>query len=71
MTLIDTVKAAEYLGVNEATLRNWRSMKKGPPFVRLGDTKKSAIRYSLEDLDLWLKKDTKPKHILRKSRQHK
>jgi predicted DNA-binding transcriptional regulator AlpA len=50
--LLDTYEAAHFLGLkNPGTLSNWRVMKKGPPFVRIG----SNIRYLQEDLSSWLK----------------
>lgn len=42
-------KAAEFLGVSEATLRNWRSSGDGPPFFRVG-----RIFYWKRDVDRWL-----------------
>ena len=35
--------------VNERTLRNWRSMRIGPSFIKIG----KAILYPLEELDRW------------------
>jgi hypothetical protein len=35
--------------VSEGTLRNWRSMKIGPAFAKIG----KAILYPLEELDRW------------------
>ena len=50
--LLDTYDAAHFLGLKHpGTLNNWRVMKKGPPFVRIG----SNIRYLQEDLSSWLK----------------
>lgn len=40
--------AAEYLGVSEQTLRNWRSQGRGPAYWRLG-----RIFYVRTDLDRW------------------
>lgn len=54
MTLMDTKQAADYLGLTENTLRNWRYQKKGPPFMKLGNGKKASIRYTPSDLDAWL-----------------
>lgn len=49
--LLDTYETAHYLGLkNPGTLCNWRTMKKGPPFVRIG----SNIRYRQSDLEHWL-----------------
>lgn len=46
----DEAGAAEFCGVARSTLRNWRSLRQGPPFLRLG----RRIRYRLADLDRWL-----------------
>ena len=35
--------------VSEGTLRNWRSMRIGPSFIKIG----KAILYPLEELDRW------------------
>ena len=45
----DEAAAADYLGVQPATLRAWRSRRQGPPFIRAG-----RIWYLREDLDVWI-----------------
>jgi hypothetical protein len=35
--------------ISEGTLRNWRSMRVGPSFLKLG----KAVLYPLEQLDRW------------------
>ncbi|RZN26324.1 helix-turn-helix domain-containing protein [Bradyrhizobium sp. Leo121] len=35
--------------VSEGTLRNWRSMRVGPSFLKIGKT----VLYPLEELDRW------------------
>ncbi len=35
------------------TLRNWRAMRIGPPFVKIG----KAVLYPVEELDAWDKKN--------------
>jgi hypothetical protein len=35
--------------ISEGTLRNWRSMRIGPSFIKIG----KAILYPLEELDRW------------------
>jgi len=49
--MLTTAEASEYLGVNEGTLRNWRSERRGPPFVTLAPR---VIRYRLDALHAWL-----------------
>jgi hypothetical protein len=36
-------------GVSAGTLRNWRAMKIGPSFVKIG----KAVLYPLEELEAW------------------
>jgi hypothetical protein len=49
--LLDSYEAAQFLGLRHpGTLCNWRSNKKGPPFVRIG----GKIRYIAEDLRSWI-----------------
>ncbi len=40
-------QTAEYLAVTHKTLSNWRTLGKGPDFIKLG----SSVRYLKEDLD--------------------
>jgi len=42
------VEAAKFLGLRPQTLRNWRQLDKGPPYIKLGQR---AIRYLSEDLE--------------------
>ena len=49
--LLDTYEAAHFLGLKHpGTLSNWRVMKKGPPFLRVGRN----VRYLQADLESWL-----------------
>ena len=43
--------AAEYLGLPQNTLAQWRSQRKGPEFFKLGGY---LVRYAEEDLNTWL-----------------
>ncbi|MEY8655214.1 helix-turn-helix transcriptional regulator [Brachybacterium paraconglomeratum] len=45
--LLTPPEAAELLGIAPQTLANWRSMGKGPRFVRVGSR---SVRYRLSDL---------------------
>lgn len=40
--------------ISTGTLRNWRAMRVGPPFVKIG----KAVLYSVKSLDEWDKKNT-------------
>jgi len=48
--LLTTREAAQYLALDADTLKNWRSLRKGPPFVRY----KRFVRYIRDDLDRWV-----------------
>lgn len=48
LTLEEVVE--RYRGqISEGTFRNWRSMRIGPSFIKIGN----AILYPLEELNLW------------------
>lgn len=44
-------KAAQILGLRVQTLRNWRHLRKGPAYIKVGGR---AVRYRLDDLTIWL-----------------
>ena len=44
------VEAAEYLGIAIQTMRNWRHLQKGPPYLKLSPGPRGRIVYLLEDL---------------------
>ena len=46
----DQNHAANYLGVSIHTLEKWRSLKKGPPYLKVGH----FVRYTEADLDQWI-----------------
>ncbi|AJE32555.1 hypothetical protein B842_03510 [Corynebacterium humireducens NBRC 106098 = DSM 45392] len=48
---LSTLQVAEITGINENTLRRWRSDDDpaGPPYVRFG----RAVRYRRSDIDQW------------------
>lgn len=50
MKLITEEEAAERLTVKVGTLRDWRTDKKGPPFIKMVGT----VRYRPTDLDKWV-----------------
>lgn len=47
--LMTEVEAADFLKLSERTLQDWRSKKRGPPFVKAG----RAVRYRRRDLIAW------------------
>jgi hypothetical protein len=62
LTLEEVVE--RYRGqVSEGTLRNWRAMRIGPSFTKIG----KAVLYPLEELDRW---DRRNLVVCRPSRSH-
>lgn len=55
--LVTSKFLAEYLGVTEGTIRNWRSLNQGPPYIKVGDKRNSKVRYEMEAVSKWLKKN--------------
>jgi predicted DNA-binding transcriptional regulator AlpA len=49
----NTSQAAEYLGVSAATLADWRSERRGPPYVHLGGASNAPVRYRPEKVRQW------------------
>ena len=45
---LTVAEAASYLGIKTQTLNNWRSMQKGPNYIKYSSR---AVRYSINDLD--------------------
>tara|TARA_R110000737_G_scaffold254011_1_gene263325 strand:+ start:472 stop:669 length:198 start_codon:yes stop_codon:yes gene_type:complete len=52
--LIDTITTAEMIGLRPKTLKKWRSLLKGPKFMKVG----SRVRYYEQDVIAWLDKHT-------------
>jgi predicted DNA-binding transcriptional regulator AlpA len=48
---LDEKEAARFLGLSIQTLRNWRHLRKGPAYLKVGGR---AVRYRLEDLESFL-----------------
>lgn len=49
--LLDEKEVATTLGIAPGTLRNWRSLRIGVPYVKLG---KRAVRYRRADVDAFI-----------------
>lgn len=52
---LTTEEAAAQLGVAPKTLENWRSIGRGPRYVKVG----SLVRYPQSEIDAYLKKNTR------------
>lgn len=50
-SLLTPKEAAEYLGIPEGTLAQWRSQRRGPPYIKLEER---LVRYRLSDLEAYL-----------------
>lgn len=50
MPLLTPAQVATYLQVSEKTLANWRYLRRGPDFVKVG----RDIRYRETELERWL-----------------
>ena len=53
--LLTPKEAAEMLKVSPDTLEGWRAKRTGPPWTKLGDGKRSPVRYRRSDLEAYLK----------------
>ncbi|MDR7328745.1 helix-turn-helix transcriptional regulator [Corynebacterium guangdongense] len=49
--VLDTIAAAEYLGLSPKTLRNWKSQGRGP---RVALLEGSSPRYRVKDLEAYV-----------------
>jgi predicted DNA-binding transcriptional regulator AlpA len=52
--LLDEQEAAQFLRLAPMTLRRWRSIGRGPRFIKLGASHQSAVRYRMSDLTDWI-----------------
>lgn len=50
-TLLDEQALASLLGLSVSTLRNWRVMRRGPAYIKLG---KRCVRYRQADIEQFL-----------------
>lgn len=57
--LITPEQVAELLKVHPGTLENWRVRGEGPPFVKLGNSRRSPVRYPRKAVEDWIYADMK------------
>jgi len=50
VSAVNEKRAAQFLGVAVQTLRNWRHLRRGPAYVKMG----RSVRYQVEDLKAYL-----------------
>jgi excisionase family DNA binding protein len=53
-TLIDGPQLAKQLGIPDKTVAEWRSVGRGPSYIKVG----RHVRYRQEDVDAWLEANT-------------
>lgn len=46
--------AAKYIGVSLDLLQKWRTLGIGIPYIKLGESSSSLVRYDLDDLNNYL-----------------
>lgn len=51
---ITTEQLAHLTGFSLRALEAMRSKRIGPPFIKIGNSKNSAIRYRVEDIRAWM-----------------
>jgi predicted DNA-binding transcriptional regulator AlpA len=49
--LLTAVEVAEITGLSIETLAQWRSQKRGVPYVKIA---RNVVRYRQQDVDLWI-----------------
>ncbi len=52
--LLTEAQVAKRLNLSRRCLAGWRQLRKGPPFLDLGQGGRPVIRYRESDLELWL-----------------
>lgn len=55
---LSTKETAEYISVSIDLLQKWRSQGIGIPYIKLGDSVSSLIRYDIDELNKYLKSKT-------------
>lgn len=53
--LLSTHEAAEYLGLAASTLVNWRVLRTGPTFIKMGAGKLARVKYRESALVAYLR----------------
>lgn len=57
--LLTPKQVADLLNINHRTLEGWRAKRIGPPWVKLGPSIRSRIRYSREAVEKFMSQDAK------------
>lgn len=56
--LVGTAEAAQLLGLQPKTLREWRSKRTGPAALKLGIGPKARVVYRLSALERWVRENS-------------
>jgi hypothetical protein len=48
-------EAAKYISVSQDLLQKWRTQGIGIPYIKLGESHSSLVRYDIDDLNIYLK----------------
>lgn len=56
--LIDSHAAAALIGIKKGTLETWRSLGKGPRFIKYGNTQRAGVRYQRSEVLAWIAQQT-------------
>ena len=48
-------QASPIIGFAEQTLANWRSLRIGPPYEKVGEGKAARVRYARSELLAWMR----------------
>ena len=51
---LTTEEAAKTLGVTQKTLRKWRMQRRGPGYIKYGNTRGARCFYPIAGLEHWL-----------------
>lgn len=54
-TLLTTAELASRWGMAVGSVENWRQQKKGPPYIKLGGSRNSDVRYPLKEVEKYEK----------------
>ena len=56
--LLSEVEVEAIYGIKRRLLQQWRHRRVGPPFIKLGSSKASPVRYKKRDLEKYLEDNT-------------
>lgn len=57
-TMLTTEELADRWGFKKNTLLNWRYKKRGPKYIKMGDSQQSLVLYRLKDIEAYENENT-------------